>query len=99
MIAAQPHLSIKELLAHETHSRRTLERRFERHMDHSLHDEIVSMRMERAQRLLRKTPLPVTHVAAQSGYANYKVFAGVFRKHTGMSAMEYRQQGMAAEGA
>jgi len=96
-IAAQPHLSIKELLAHTALSRRTLERRFERHMDHSLHDEIVSMRMKQAQRLLRETTLPATQVAAQSGYGNYTVFSVAFRKHTGMSALEYRQQGMAAE--
>ena len=99
VIAAQPHLSIKELLGHTTLSRRTLERRFERHMDHSLHDEIVSMRIERAQRLLRETPLPATQVAAQSGYGNYTVFSVAFRKQTGMSALEYRRQGMTAERA
>ena len=83
---------MKELLAHTTLSRRALERRFSRNLGRSLHDEIVQARMERAQRLLRETLLPVTQVAAQVGYANYAGFSVAFRKQTGRSALDYRRQ-------
>ena len=95
--AHQP-VVVKELLAQTPLSRRVLERRFQKHLGHSLHDEIVLAHMERAQRLLRETAMPVTQVALLSGYANYAVFSVAFRKHTGMTALEYRQQGTATGG-
>jgi LacI family transcriptional regulator len=100
LIREQAHrpLAVKELLAHTPFSRGTLEQRFEKYLGHSLHDEIVQAHMERAQRLLRETLLPVTKVAAQSGYASYAVFSVAFRKHTGMTALAYRQREVTAEG-
>ncbi len=94
IIAEQPRLSVKELLAHATLSRRALERRFEHRMGHSLHDEIVMARMSTAERLLRQTTLPATQVAQQSGYASYAVFATAFLKHTGLTALAFRRQGL-----
>jgi len=90
--AHQP-IVVKELLDQTPLSRRVLERRFQKHLGHSLHDEIVLAHMERAQQLLRETAMPVVQVAALSGYANYAVFSAAFRKHTGMTALKYRQQG------
>jgi len=95
LIREQAHrpLAVKELLAHTPFSRGTLEQRFEKHLGHSVHSEIVLAHMERARRLLRETLLPVAEVATQSGYANYAVFSVAFRKHTGMRATDYRLQG------
>jgi LacI family transcriptional regulator len=100
LIREQAHrpLAVKELLARTPFSRGTLEQRFEKHLGHSLHAEIVLAHMERAQRLLRETLMPVTQVAALSGYANYAVFSVAFRKHTGMTALAYRQREVTAEG-
>ena len=95
--AHQP-LIVKELLDRTPLSRRVLERRFQKHLGHSLHDEIVLARMERAQRLLRETVMPVTKVAALSGYANYAVFSVAFLKHTGLRALEYRRRSLPADG-
>jgi LacI family transcriptional regulator len=95
--AHQP-VVVKELLAQTHLARRVLERRFQKHLGHSLHDEIVLAHMERAQRLLQETLMPVTQVAALSGYVNYAVFSVAFHKHTGMTARAYRQQGAAAGG-
>jgi len=89
---------IKELLEHTSFSfsRRTLERRFERQMGHSLHDEIVAARMAIAERLLRQTLLRPTEVARQTGYASYRVFATAFKKqHAGLTATSFRRQHMA----
>ena len=88
-------LAVKELLAHTPLSQSALERRFQKKLGHTLHDEIVQAHMERAQRLLRETLWPIAKVAAQSGYSNYAVFSVTFRKHAGMTALAYRQQGMA----
>ena len=88
-------LVVKELLAHTRLSRRALERRFERHMGHTLHDEIVAAHMDQAQRLLRTTLLSPAEVARQSGYAGYAAFAVAFRRYTGLTATAWRRQAMA----
>jgi len=85
-------LVVKELLAHTRLSRRALERRFERHMGHTLHDEIVAAHMQQAQRLLRTTLLSPAEVARQSGYGGYAAFAVAFRRHTGLTATAWRRQ-------
>ncbi len=91
-------LVVKELLSHVKISRRALERRFEKQLGHTLHDEIVQAHMERAMQLLKRTLLPIRLVAEQSGYSSYAVFSVAFRQHTGMSAMEYRRQNMSVGG-
>jgi len=92
LIAAQPHLLVKELIAPARLSRRAIERRFLRLMGHSLHDELVAARMAVARRLLRQTALPAAQVARKAGYANYAVFAAAFRRHAGMTSIAYRRQ-------
>lgn len=91
---ADQRLVVKELVGMSSLTRRVLERRFRKHVGHSPHEDIVLARIERAQRLLRETLMPVTRVAAQCGYANYSVFSVAFRKHAGMSALEYRRRGL-----
>jgi len=101
LIAEQAHrpLVIKELLSHTPLSRRALERRFEHQIGHTLHDEMVRVRMGVAERLLRQTLLRPAQIARQSGYASYRVFAVAFRKHTGMTASEFRQLHVSEAGA
>jgi LacI family transcriptional regulator len=100
LIREQAHLPlvVKELLTHTPLCRSAIEQRFKRHLGRSLHDDIVLARMERAQRLLRETAMPVTQVAAQSGYANYAVFSVAFLKHAGMRALDYRRRSLPAGG-
>jgi LacI family transcriptional regulator len=81
---------VKELLASVALSRRTVERRFEKNMRHTLYEDIARAHMERAQVLLRQTSAPVARVAAESGYASYRVFVGAFRRHVRMTPTGYR---------
>jgi len=48
--------------------------------------------MDEARRLLRETKRSVVEVALEVGYANPSHFARFFRRETGLSPSDYRQQ-------
>ena len=51
---------------------------------------LLSIRMERAKRLLRESPYKIGEIAARSGFADQRYFSAVFKKYTGVTAGEYR---------
>jgi AraC family transcriptional regulator len=52
----------------------------------------ISLRMDEAKRLLRETKRSVVDVALSVGYSNPSHFTQLFRKETGLSPTDYRQQ-------
>jgi len=52
----------------------------------------INLRMNEAKRLLRETKKSVVEIALDVGYANPSHFAQLFRKETGLSPSNYRQQ-------
>ncbi len=54
------------------------------------------LRLEKARNLLRETDLHTYRIAAQVGYNDAHYFSYLFKKHTGMTPGEYRQQDQAA---
>ena len=52
----------------------------------------ITLRMDAAKRLLRETKKGVVDVALAVGYANPSHFAQLFRRETGLSPSDYRQQ-------
>ena len=53
---------------------------------------LTNIRMEKAKNLLLTTSLPITDVAEQSGYGDYRVFTKVFRKNEGITPSQYRRE-------
>lgn len=52
---------------------------------------LTNLRMERAKKLLLSTALPVSEVAEQSGYGDYRVFTKTFKKSEGITPSQYRR--------
>lgn len=52
---------------------------------------IIRLRMEAASALLRETTLKLEDVAAAVGYENVYYFMEIFKKHTGITAGEFRK--------
>ncbi len=52
----------------------------------------INLRLDEAKRLLRETKKSVVEVALDVGYANPSHFAQLFRRETGLSPSDYRQQ-------
>ncbi|MEI8248490.1 MAG: AraC family transcriptional regulator [Lentisphaerota bacterium] len=53
---------------------------------------LIKQRLKKSQRLLLMTELPIGEIAAQSGYEDQFFFSKLFKKHTGVTPSEYRQQ-------
>jgi two-component system response regulator YesN len=56
---------------------------------------LTEARLKRAKELLRSTTLRSFEISYQVGYSDPHYFSYVFRKHTGLSPKEYRQQSQA----
>lgn len=69
-----------------------LSRLFKKEMGISLNDFIVSRKMEISKSLLTSTHIPVHIIASKVGYSNFSYFSQVFKKHCGLTPIEYRQQ-------
>jgi LacI family transcriptional regulator len=85
-------LRVAEVAASVGLSRRTLEQRFQDALHHTVKDEIVRVRMERARTLLATTDTAIAIVAKLSGFASPKYFSRAFRLRTGMTPHTYRNQ-------
>lgn len=90
-------LSVTDLEQQLPVTRRHLERRFRSALGHTIHDEILRCRMERARRLLTKTDLLMKEVAVAAGFPNADNMGRTFRRLEGMSPKEFRQKAANAQ--
>jgi LacI family transcriptional regulator len=72
--------------------RRVLEQKFRALLGRSVLDDIHLARVEHVKRLLATTDLPMSQVAAQSGFSTAQRMATVFRQLTGVAPGDYRRQ-------
>lgn len=52
---------------------------------------LAKIRLDYACNLLKKSDLPITQVAVESGFANYFYFARVFKKYKDLTPSQYRE--------
>jgi len=71
--------------------------RFKRETGMTYLEFVTRERMRKATELLSGTPSKVVEVASRVGYADIKYFTQQFKKHTGRTPSEYRQQAKEAE--
>lgn len=57
------------------------------------HQYLVSLRIERAMEFLRKTELSVTDIAHHLGFSSSQHLNRAFKKHTGLTPLDYRRRG------
>jgi len=85
-------LTAKDVLKEFTCSRRNAEIRFKRTTGHSILQELMSARIERAKALLSQTYLPIPEIAASCGYKFPAHFRNAFRAATGLNPLAWRKQ-------
>lgn len=56
----------------------------------SLSEYVTLLRIRRAQKLLRTTPLTIPEIAAATGFTSDQYFRRIFKKQTGLSPQGYR---------
>ncbi|WP_405156205.1 helix-turn-helix domain-containing protein [Paenibacillus sp. FSL K6-0108] len=62
-------------------------------------DYVTNMRIRRAMDMLVVSPAKVSEVAAISGYEDVKYFSRLFKKHTGKTPSEYREEAVVCKNA
>jgi LacI family transcriptional regulator len=87
--AARP-IRVTDVLRRVPFSRRQLEQEFQRILGRSPAQEIRRVHLERAQRLLTETDLPIPTLASSSGFNSPEHFARIFKVQFGLSPLKYR---------
>ena len=67
---------------------------FKKEMGVTFGDFVTDTRIRRAMDMLAVSPAKVSEVAAISGYEDVKYFSRLFKKHTGKTPSEYREEAM-----
>ncbi|TWT84304.1 Xylose operon regulatory protein [Planctomycetes bacterium CA13] len=88
---AHRHISVDDVAAHASLSRRTLERRFKDAVGRTVGEEITCARLEIAKRQLLEPELPVKMVARRSGFRDSSQLCAVFQRELGMSPGQFRK--------
>jgi LacI family transcriptional regulator len=84
-------LTVAKLAARLPGSRRLLDLRFREAMGHSVHEEILQVRLERVFDLLRRPGTPISAIADLSGFALHQLDK-VFRTRFGCSLRDWRKR-------
>ena len=84
-------LTVAALAARLPGSRRLLDLRFREAMGHSVHEEILQVRLERVFDLLRRPGTPIGAIADLSGFALHQLDK-VFRTRFGCSLRDWRKR-------
>jgi AraC family transcriptional regulator len=88
----QDEFSLSKLAAEAAMSEFHFSRMFKRTTGQSPSQYFISLRMEKAQTMLRETRKEVIEIALDVGYSSPSHFAKVFRREIGHSPSEYRRQ-------
>ena len=85
-------MTIASIAAKLRVSRRTLERRFFKSMNKTLHDEIIGTQIKFACELLSNTRLTLESITKRIGFHSTSHFSILFEKLNGMTPNEYRKK-------
>jgi len=73
-------------------SRRSLERRFRKVLDKSVHKEIQQLHVEQVAQLLVETNMSISQIALTLGYPDIDNIGRYFKKEKGMTPLAYRRE-------
>ena len=89
--ATEP-ITIDDVAAGVSLSRRNLERRYRAALNRAPGDDLRQARLSLAKQTLMETSLPMPMIAERSGFSDAKVFGMTFRRQTGLTPSQFRAQ-------
>jgi len=89
---ADPELSLNDVAAQVNLSASHFSVVFSQEMCKTFKEYLTEIRINRAKGLLRMTTMRSADIAYEVGYNDPHYFSSVFKKHTGMSPIEFRSQ-------
>jgi LacI family transcriptional regulator len=84
-------LEVDELARIAGLSRSVLQRRFRMALKRSIHQEIIAVKLKRAQELLSQTELSLVDIAEKAGFKHQEYMGAVFRARLGKTPAQYRR--------
>ncbi len=84
-------VSLEEIAAKVYMNSAYLSRIFKEKTGMGFHDFLVEVRISNAKTLLERSEFKVNEIADMSGYRDVSHFIGIFKKHTGMTPIDYRR--------
>lgn len=84
-------ISVEDVLARIPLSRSSLERSFRHHIGRSPQEEIREVRLKRVKQLLTETDYSLAQIAELSGFKHPEYMMAKFKRLTGQTASEWRQ--------
>ena len=88
----QPDLTLERMAEHFKVGKRTLNRMFNRQLNCSPFQYLISARMKYATQLLRSNTLSIKNVAEECGYNHPSFFIAEFKKYFNRTPLEYRKE-------
>ncbi len=85
-------VTVNDIVKHLGVSRRSLEMRFKSVMGRTVYAEIMRVRLERVQTLLRQSAMAVEEIADSCGFASASHLGTLFKLHFGTTLAVYRRQ-------
>lgn len=85
-------IQVEDLLKAVPLSRRVLETRFRQSLNRTPHEEIVHVRIEHIKKRLAETDDKHSSIAEEMGFMHPEYLSVFFKKETGMTPSEYRNQ-------
>jgi LacI family transcriptional regulator len=84
-------INVDDLLRHLNVSRSALQRRFQKVLERTIHDVILTERLRKVKELLTETDLSLPIIADRSGFTHSEYLSTVFKQQTGKTISEYRR--------
>lgn len=85
-------IQVADVLREVPLSRRVLESRFKKCLGRTPHEEILRAKLDRAQRLLDETDLPLSVIARRTGFSGEDYLSVAFKRAVGKSPSVYRKE-------
>lgn len=85
-------IDVEDVVKKSGISRRGLYSRFEKHVGHTIYEEIMNHRLDYASQLLRETDAKLHTVALNSGFGDSERLSKAFKRHYDISPIGYRLQ-------
>jgi len=83
-------VNVQDVLKAVPQSRRLLERRFEKLLGRTPHQEILRVKLNRVKELLTETDLSLEQIAERSGFPNMEYLSVAFKREIGMPPSRFR---------
>jgi LacI family transcriptional regulator len=84
-------MGVVDVARHVSLSRSVLKRRFHKTLGRSVHEEIVRMRIKRAEELLAQTDIPIRLIAEKTGFRHQEYLGVVFKARIGKTPSQFRR--------